>query len=215
MQSERDSDGDNLTNSLERFGIKTGAGRIYTDPYDANTDGDGLDDGEEVARYISEYVDGGYFELESDPTEVDSDDDRLDDYEETYGTHTVRYTDSSRDSKRFLNALYGDGAPGTYLESDFNVQTDPLDADTDDGLRDGEELEFGTNPADSDTDGTASRTARNASRTPTRRCMTIRDRKSTCSGRISTSQRSIGRRPIRWVPRPRSKWCHRDGRPES
>ena len=53
-----------------------------------------------------------------------------------------------------MNALYGDGDPGTYLDADSNVRTDPLDADTDDdGLRDGEELELGTNPADSDTDG--------------------------------------------------------------
>ncbi|USZ67279.1 hypothetical protein NGM10_11115 [Halorussus salilacus] len=49
----RDSDGDGLSNSLERMGIPIGNGeRIYTDPYDADTDGDGLDDGEEVGGLV-------------------------------------------------------------------------------------------------------------------------------------------------------------------
>jgi hypothetical protein len=82
VELTRDSDGDDLTNSLEQQGIKTGTGRIYTDPYDADTDGDDIPDGREVAGYIPRYVDGGYFEFESDPTLVDSDHDGLDDYEE-------------------------------------------------------------------------------------------------------------------------------------
>ncbi|WP_132061027.1 hypothetical protein [Halorussus amylolyticus] len=153
VELKRDSDGDGLTNRLEEHGIKTGTGRVYTDPYDSDTDGDGLSDGEEVAGYISGYVDNGYFELESDPTKVDSDSDGLDDYEETYGTQTVRYTDSPQSSKQFLNALYGETDPGTYLDTQ-SVQTDPYDADTDgDGIPDGKEVEFGTNPAATDTDG--------------------------------------------------------------
>ncbi len=63
VEVKRDSDGDGLTNGLEQLGVKTGTGRVSTDPYDADTDGDGITDGAEVAGYIPRYVDGGYFEL--------------------------------------------------------------------------------------------------------------------------------------------------------
>ncbi|USZ67281.1 hypothetical protein NGM10_11125 [Halorussus salilacus] len=152
----RDSDGDGLSNSLERMGIPIGNGeRIYTDPYDADTDGDGLDDGEEVGGLVdSNRVGRDYYKLNSDPTEVDSDGDGLDDYEETYGTQTVQYTDSPADSEAFMNALYSGEDPSGALSTDDTVRTDPYDADTDgDGLDDGEELELGTNPARADTDG--------------------------------------------------------------
>ncbi|MFC7079226.1 hypothetical protein [Halorussus caseinilyticus] len=82
VEVKRDSDGDGLTNGLEQLGVKTGTGRVSTDPYDADTDGDGLSDGEEVAGYIPRYVDGGYFELQSNPTAFDTDSDGLSDYEE-------------------------------------------------------------------------------------------------------------------------------------
>ncbi|WP_276302612.1 hypothetical protein [Halorussus lipolyticus] len=154
VETKRDSDGDGLTNELEKLGIKTGDGdRVYTDPYDADTDGDGISDGKEVADHIAHYVDGGYFELESDPTEVDSDGDGLDDYEETNEKRTVRYTKSSEDSKEFLAALYDDDSdPGNHLTS-RTFRTDPMLADSDDdGLPDGKELELGTDPSRIDTD---------------------------------------------------------------
>ena len=153
VELKRDSDGDDLTNGLEKLGIKTGTGRIYTDPYDADTDGDGINDGKEVAGYIPHYVDGGYFNLNSDPTEVDSDSDSIDDYEEWYGKRIVRYTESKADSKQFLAALYDGGDPGDHLAS-RTVKTDPYRKNSDgDDIPDGEELELGTDPSRADTDG--------------------------------------------------------------
>ncbi|MFC7079155.1 hypothetical protein [Halorussus caseinilyticus] len=198
IELKRDSDGDGLTNGLERLGVKTGTGRVSTDPYDADTDGDGITDGAEVADYIPRYVDGGYFDLESNPTKVDSDGDGLDDFEETYEERLVRYAGSSDDSKRFLAALHSGDDPGDYLTSQ-TVTTDAMRRDTDgDGIPDGKELELGTNPDGSDTDGDGVPDSEELDWGPTRRSTTIRGRKSACRKRTSTSVRGARRRPIRW-----------------
>ena len=156
VQVTRDSDDDGLSNSLETLGILTGDNnRVYTDPYDSDTDGDGISDESEVGdkRESGHGVGRTYYLLESDPTKVDTDDDGIDDYEEWYSTQTAEATKSPEDSKKLLNALYSGDDPGTYLDTDY-ADTDPLYADTDgDQLSDSREIELGTNPARTDTDG--------------------------------------------------------------
>ncbi|NEU59200.1 hypothetical protein [Halorussus sp. MSC15.2] len=155
VEITRDSDGDGLSNSIEQLGILTGnQDRVHTDPYDTDTDGDGLTDGEEVGQKVdSEEVERDYYLLNSNPAKVDSDGDGLDDYEETNEKWTVRYTKSSEDSKAFLAALYDDNSdPGNHL-TPRTAHPDPILADSDDdGIRDGNELELGTDPSRADTD---------------------------------------------------------------
>lgn len=112
-----DADGDGVDNAGEyRFG---------TDPFSADSDGDGLSDGDEINTYrsnprSSDTDDDGLTDAEevqvhgSDPTDADSDDDGLDDFEEV-----------------------------------TNYQTDPTQADTDnDGVGDLEEIRLQTDPND-------------------------------------------------------------------
>ncbi|WP_049907366.1 VWA domain-containing protein [Halovivax asiaticus] len=94
-----DSDDDGLPDQLEREGITLGIaggvmnelgndGTISTDPFDPDTDGDGLEEGEEVGEYTEISLLGGssrtisYYKVGSIPTKVDSDSDGLTDYEE-------------------------------------------------------------------------------------------------------------------------------------
>ena len=94
----------------------------------ADTDGDGLLDGEEVNDW------------KTDPTDADVDGDGLTDGQELldFGTEP------------FVADTDGDGlVDGAELEAG----TDPLVPDTDgDGLQDGAELDMGTNPLDGDSD---------------------------------------------------------------
>jgi len=117
-----DPDGDGLTN-LQEYGYNT-------DPRNADTDGDGLDDGEEVDIYGT------------DPLNPDSDYDGLGDGAEvnTYGSDPLD-TDTDDDSLTDGNEVHTHG-------------TDPADPDSDDdGLDDGEEITtYGTDPMDNDTD---------------------------------------------------------------
>lgn len=98
-----------------------------SDPTDPDTDGDGLNDAEEIAFL-------------SDPTNPDTDGDGLNDFlERTIGSDP-RLVDTD-----------GDGL--TDLE-EYSLGTDPRLADTDgDGLTDPEELVFGSDPLLADTDG--------------------------------------------------------------
>ncbi|MCB0974708.1 MAG: DUF11 domain-containing protein [Actinobacteria bacterium] len=118
-----DTDGDGLTDYIE--------GVLGTNPNDADTDNDGLTDGDEVLVHGT------------NPTNPDTDGDGLTDGQEvnTTGTDpTLADTD-------------GDGlTDGQELNL---TDTDPLDPDTDgDGLTDGEEvLVHHTDPNDVDTDG--------------------------------------------------------------
>jgi hypothetical protein len=119
---DRDIDNDGLTNKEEE--------RLGTNPYDADTDGDGLSDWYEVKI------------LKTDPLRIDTDGDGLTDYEEV-----VKYK---------TDPLKGD-TDGDGLSDADEVRvwnTDPLNPDTDgDGLSDGEEILLGTNPNKVDTDG--------------------------------------------------------------
>lgn len=120
-----DKDGDGLTKREEK--------EISTDPNNPDSDGDGLQDGEEVRVYIT------------DPLNPDSDSDALKDGAEvnTHGTNPLK-ADTDAD-------LLTDG-------NEVNsFKTDPLDNDTDDDLLDdGKEVnKYKTDPLKADSDGDA------------------------------------------------------------
>ncbi|AGB17330.1 hypothetical protein Halru_2755 [Halovivax ruber XH-70] len=124
-----------------------------TDPFSADTDGDGLDDGEEVDEYGT------------DPLVADTDGDGLADGVEvtTHGTDPL-VADTDRDGLTDGAEVDEYGTAPTDSDSDDDGLrdgaevtthgTDPLAADTDgDGLDDGEEVdEYGTDPLAVDTD---------------------------------------------------------------
>ena len=118
-----DSDGDGIPDDLEL--------QIGTDPFNPDTDGDGLTDGDEYYRY------------KTDPLVADTDGDGLSDGDEilVYGTDPLN-PDTD-----------GDGlSDGDEI---LRYRTDPLSADTDeDGLSDYDEIYVhGTDPNNPDTDG--------------------------------------------------------------
>ncbi len=116
-----DYDGDLLTNRSEEA--------LGSDPYDIDSDGDGLSDYEEVQF------------TRSNALQRDSDLDRLNDYEEV---DVFRTATMARDTD-------GDGL--VDFEEIYRHGTNPRAADTDsDGLSDKEELDIGTDPAYPDTD---------------------------------------------------------------
>ena len=114
---QRDSDGDGIDNDDE--------GPIGTDPFDADSDDDGLSDGVEV--------NGGN---PTDPLDADTDGDGLCD-----GPESVADVCESGEDQN------ADGVVD-------DIETDPNDADSDDDcLTDGDERALGTDPLNHDTDG--------------------------------------------------------------
>jgi Tol biopolymer transport system component len=108
-----DSDGDGLPDSLENT--------TCTDPFDADTDDDGISDGVEDANHngVMDYS-------ETDPCDIDTDDDGIQDGTEL--GYTLDDIGPDTDTQIFQPDL------------DPSTTTDPLDDDTDDdGLLDGEE----------------------------------------------------------------------------
>lgn len=76
-----DSDGDGLSDAQERAGFLMPSGlRVFTDPLRADTDADGLPDGDEVI------VSGAALQVLADPTQPDTDGDGVEDFVEW---HTV------------------------------------------------------------------------------------------------------------------------------
>jgi len=75
----KDSDGDGLSDYHEKLGMRTNVNWLYTDPNKADTDGDGLMDGMELAYVEAPETNGGYYRLGSDPRKGDSDGDGIDD----------------------------------------------------------------------------------------------------------------------------------------
>ena len=118
-----DSDGDGLDQCGE-----SAAGTV---PSDADSDDDGLTDGDEV------HIHG------TKPLDADSDDDGLTDGDEVH-THSTNPNKADTDGD-----LISDG------DEVLVHHTDPLEGDSDDdGLTDGEEIQiYGTNPNVADTDG--------------------------------------------------------------
>ena len=119
---DNDYDGDALPNAAEA--------EAGTNPHDADTDGDGLNDFEEVRIHLT------------NPLLWDTDKDVLSDFVEV-----TRYrTDPLKSDTD------GDGL--SDREELLDYKTDPLDKDTEnDGLIDAEEKRLGCNPKKVDTDG--------------------------------------------------------------
>jgi len=125
-----DTDGDGLSDYYEERVLGT------TDPADADSDDDGLNDGDEVNTHGT------------DPNDTDSDDDTLPDGWEVDGG--LDPTDDTGD-----NGVGGDpDADGLTNGAELANGTDPSNPDSDDdGLSDGDEVNvYGTDPADPDSD---------------------------------------------------------------
>lgn len=130
---DQDTDGDGLYDRWELQGMPTGSGRVvHTDPTLADTDGDGIPDGEEVLL-VSQSTTSGYFWMKTDPSRIDSDFDGLGDAEEIdLGFPAMRYDTD------------GDGlADGLEYEMAFDVRDANPDGDRFD---DSEELAGETDP---------------------------------------------------------------------
>jgi hypothetical protein len=123
-EEDVDSDEDDILDRLEEeFG---------TDPFNPDTDEDGLSDGEEV------------YEFDTDPLNPDTDQDGLPDGAEVFEFQTDPLDpdtdgDSLPDGRGELEAV----------QEQWDGTADPLNPDTDDdGYMDGEEMKQGTNPLD-------------------------------------------------------------------
>ena len=119
-----DFDGDGLTN-LEEFNAST-------DPWNFDSDNDGLPDGEEVNIYAT------------NPNNRDTDGDGIaDSYEVNNQLNPLDAADALLDKD-------GDGL-NNFTEYDLGTSANTLDSDGD-GINDGDEVNQGLNPADKDTD---------------------------------------------------------------
>ena len=111
-------------------------GRIPTDPKTADSDGDGLTDGQEVGNAGTP----GANQQESDPTDADSDDDGVGDRAEHIGNYNPNHGDSDGDGLGDgVEDLNRDGllAPAPALDLVTLAESSPILADTDgDGIRD-------------------------------------------------------------------------------
>ncbi len=144
---DADLDKDGLSNSREKT--------LGTDPLNPDTDGDGLQDGEEVRRY------------HTNPLVADSDGDGLTDGLEVaqYGTDPAREdtdNDGLKDGEevaRKTNPKLADTDDDGLFDGDevLRYKTDALNKDTDrDGLSDGDEVKtHQSEPTKADTDGDA------------------------------------------------------------
>lgn len=107
-----DKDNDGLYDIIETVGIRLFNGTIiYTDPTKADTDGDGLKDGEEISTVPIPYskllfgssigstsASGYYFAMKSNPNKRDSDDDFIDDTKDTIPL-SINYSQKELKSK--------------------------------------------------------------------------------------------------------------------
>ncbi len=119
---ESDNDGDGLPDSIENDPA------VCTDPNDADTDDDGISDGDEDADH-----DGVVDEGETDPCNPDTDGDGIQDGTELGITEGVEDPDGD-------GTLLGTDVGIFIPDSDPTTTTDPLDDDSDDdGTPDGSE----------------------------------------------------------------------------
>ena len=118
-----------------------------TDPYNPDTDGDGIYDGIEGLVDSAEDEDTLINALD-----VDSDGDWIPDADEDANGNGVHEPGAPYYETDWLDADTDDDGLIDGLEAMYG--TDPLDANTDDdGWNDFEEVTYGTNPLDDDTDG--------------------------------------------------------------
>ncbi len=134
-----DEDFDGIPNGTELNGAITGSGATYfLDPFDPDTDGDGLMDGDEI--FLGDFSVLYAYVVSSDPTSIDSDNDGLGDGDEREVSLNPRDSDFD-----------GDG-----LTDGIEVLTgfDPRDGNPDnDPFGDFEEFERGSDPFSYDLDG--------------------------------------------------------------
>lgn len=117
-----DTDGDGLTDHLERNGFRGGNGLfVTTDPNDEDTDGDGATDGEEAGE-LAVGLSGDYYPMPTNPASADTDGDTLGDFDEVDMGLSATMADTDVDGL--------DDA--TELPEDF----DPFSANSDGGHRD-------------------------------------------------------------------------------
>jgi outer membrane protein OmpA-like peptidoglycan-associated protein len=169
LGSDNDEDNDGLIKSIEE--------QLGTDPNKADTDGDGLTDGEEVNTYHTNplKIDSDSDNLsdkdeimvyKTDPNKADTDGDGLTDGDEVlrYNTDPLKVdtdgdglSDGDEVIKYKTDPLKIDTDDDGLSDADevLKYKTDPLKVDTDgDGLSDGDEvLKYKTNPLKADTDG--------------------------------------------------------------
>jgi len=143
--SDADPDKDGLSNKTEK--------ELGTDPRKADTDGDGLNDGDEMNMW------------QTNPLRMDSDSDGLSDGAEVNQYKTdPRKMDSDADGlndgvevNQFKTYPLKADSDGDGLNDGDEVnqhKTDPLKLDTDsDGLKDGDEVNYKSNPLKTDSDG--------------------------------------------------------------
>lgn len=153
------SDGDGLSNAEEHFGWTVADGTVYvTDPFSADTDGDGLTDGDEAGALVTGADGETAYAGRTDPMRADSDGDGLDDKSETTGwrsTHgTVYLTDPMKADSDGDGLSDGQEAGAPIDGAVFEVVSDPQMTDTDsDGLTDAEEADLSLDAFSADSDG--------------------------------------------------------------
>jgi outer membrane protein OmpA-like peptidoglycan-associated protein len=147
--------GENCKSDKDNDGLgKCDEVKIGTDPKNPDTDGDGLNDGEEYLTY------------KTDPLKVDTDGEGLSDFEEVKTTMTnplmvdtdgEGLNDAEEVNQYKTDPLVVDTDKEGLSDADevLKHKTNPLLADTDkDGLTDAEEInKYKTNPLKADTDG--------------------------------------------------------------
>jgi hypothetical protein len=131
----KDADNDSLSDKLETEGIPVGFGvSIQTNASNPDTDGDGLEDGNEILQnevvYHPSAIGGTFYRMRSDPTDPHTDDDLLNDSKEVRGWNvstinkTVSYNGTTRDIYRWDRQNEDNDS--------IHVTADPIDNDTDD-----------------------------------------------------------------------------------
>lgn len=148
-----------------------------TDPTMSDTDGDGLDDGEEIRIYGTDPLaadtdndglgDGQELQLGTDPLRSDTDGDGMPDgWEFANWLNPLSAADAALDADldgltNLEEYFLGTNPQTSYTDGDgltdfveMQLGTNPLAVDTDgDGLDDDQEIPLGTNPCLADTDG--------------------------------------------------------------
>ncbi|MBD8606037.1 hypothetical protein IFT73_04155 [Aeromicrobium sp. CFBP 8757] len=138
---DADTDHDGLLTKVELAGFATASGTTYvSDPHVADSDGDGLTDGEEAGAQITTNAAGPIYRGISDPSSKDSEGDGVGDADEYFlGTDPW-----SKDTD-------GDGLPD---EDELNFGSDPLTKNPDDdAFSDMEERDRGSAPLTYDESG--------------------------------------------------------------
>jgi len=159
LSENTDSDGDGIPDHIEQetWVMSNGPGDTFsTDPYDSDTDNDGLEDGEEVSFQQRGTNDGSIeyvARTTSNPAASDTDGDALEDGEEIRGWN-VSSLNSPSSANEFMSSLGTDDEPAYDTMNTSRVESNPLVSDEDgDELNDSQERRLGTDPTQRDTDG--------------------------------------------------------------